>query len=229
MMIDVGGAQLACHHHVSDPDNLTLVHFHGNGEVVADYVPGMVDELTRLGLNSLFVEYREYGDSTGTAQLVAMLGDGQRVLEAVGLQPGEVIVFGRSIGSLYAIELAHRHPDIGGMILESGIAAPGERFLAYADLRAAGIDEAEVMAEVKRHFDHRTKLWGYRQPLLIMHCEQDDLVDISHAERNHKWARGYKLLRRFRDGNHNSIMMANYAEYFQSIKSFAKLVAAEPN
>ena len=30
-------------------------------------------------------------------------------------------MFGRSIGSLYAIELAQRHPNIAGLIIESGI------------------------------------------------------------------------------------------------------------
>ena len=42
-----------------DPARFTLVHFHGNGEAVADYIPWMESELAALGLNSLFVEYRE--------------------------------------------------------------------------------------------------------------------------------------------------------------------------
>lgn len=210
-LVDVPGAELACYRKVVDPDGFTVVHFHGNGEAVADYVPDMVDELAKIGLNSLFVEYREYGGSTGNAQLVAMLGDGEAALAAAAIPPEKALVFGRSIGSLYAIELAHRYPNIAGLIIESGIADPAERFLAYADLRAVGGDEQEVFAEVKRHFNHKHKMSGYSRPLLVMHTENDGLIDTSHAERNHKWAAStQKRLLRFPKGNHNSIMAWNW-------------------
>lgn len=187
-IVKVDEVELACYRKIVDPDNFTLVHFHGNGEAVADYVPWMVNEISNLGLNSLFVEYRQYGRSTGKAQLVAMLGDGEAVLAAAGIAPEKAIVFGRSIGSLYAIELAHRQPTIAGLILESGIADPSERFLAYADLSASGVSKAAVVAEAQRKFNHQQKLSGYRRPLLVMHTEQDGLVDISHAERNYRTA-----------------------------------------
>ena len=138
-MVEVAGAELACYRRIIDPDTLTIVHFHGNGEALADYIPDMAEVFADLGLNSLFVEYREYGGSTGEARLVAMLGDGEAAIKAAGLAPDKAIVFGRSIGSLYAIELVHRQPAIAGLILESGIADPSERFLKYADLTAAGV------------------------------------------------------------------------------------------
>ena len=58
-----------------DADAFTMIHFHGNGEAVADYVPFMAYVFLDMGLNSLFVEYREYGTSTGKAQLVAKLSN----------------------------------------------------------------------------------------------------------------------------------------------------------
>jgi alpha-beta hydrolase superfamily lysophospholipase len=222
-VVEVPGAELACYRKVVDPDGLTVVHFHGNGEAVADYVPEMVDELTHLGLNSLFVEYRQYGGSSGKARLVAMLGDGEAVLAAAKTPPERAIVFGRSIGSLYAVELAHRHPNIAGLIIESGIADPGERFLAYADRAAAGLNEEQVLAEVNRHFNHKKKLSGYSGPLLVMHTENDGLIDISHAERIYKWTGGsQKRLLRFRQGNHNSIMAFNRDEYFKGVAFLAR-------
>jgi len=223
-VVEVPGAELACYRKVVDPDGLTVVHFHGNGEAVADYVPDMVDEFTRLGLNSLFVEYRQYGGSTGKAQLVAMLGDGEATLAAAEIPPERAIVFGRSIGSLYAIELAHRQPSIAGLIIESGIADSAERFLAYADLGAAGIDETEVFDDVERYFDHQKKLSGYSGPLLVMHTENDGLIDISHAERIYKWTAGsQKRLLRFRQGNHNTIMALNRDAYFKGVAFLARV------
>jgi pimeloyl-ACP methyl ester carboxylesterase len=224
-MVQVAGAELACFCRIVHPDFFTLFHFHGNGEAVADYVPWMADVLSDIGLNSVFVEYRQYGASTGKAQLVAMLGDGEAVLAAAGIAPEKAIAFGRSIGSLYAIELAYRQPALAGLILESGIANPSERFLAYADLRATGVSESEVYAEANKKFDHKLKLSGYKNPLLVMHAEQDDLIDISHAERNYSWsASSQKRLVRFPFGDHNSIMSQNRTEYFQVLNEFVSLV-----
>ncbi len=225
LLVAVEDAELACYRRVVDPAARTLLHFHGNGESVADYVPDFADALAELGLNSLFVEYREYGASTGSAQLVAMLGDGESVLRALDLPAERVIALGRSIGSLYAIELAARQPSLSGLILDSGIADPAERFLAYADLEAAGCSREEVEAEVRRHFNHRRKLGSYPGAVLIMHTENDGLIDISHAERNLRWAGApQKRLIRFPLGNHNTIMAWNQEAYFQAIADFAQLL-----
>ena len=220
-MIKVDGAELACYRNVSDPSALTLVHFHGNGECVADYVPAFVDVYESIGLNSLFVEYREYGASTGKAQLVAMLGDGEKVLEAAGLQPENVIVFGRSIGALYAVELASRQPSIGGLIIESGIGDAAERLLAFADIDFSEFDRAEVLNELRVWFDHARKLGRYTNPLLILHAENDTLVGMPHAEQNYEWAASTKKqLVRLPHGNHNTIFPFNSDLYLSTVRRF---------
>ena len=104
-LVETAEVRLACYRKIADPSGFTIVHFHGNGEAVADYLPLLPDVLAEMGLNSLFVEYRRYGGSSGEAQLVAMLADGEAAMQAAGVAPEQAIVFGRSIGSLYAIEL----------------------------------------------------------------------------------------------------------------------------
>ncbi|TWU44154.1 Alpha/beta hydrolase family protein [Novipirellula aureliae] len=185
----------------------------------------MADMFAEFGLNSLFVEYREYGRSTGDAKLVAMLGDGEAAIKQAGIAPDKAIVFGRSIGSLYAIELAFRQPTIAGLILESGIADPYERFLVNADLSSANFSDDELRAETKKHFNHKKKMAGYKNPLLVMHTENDGLIDISHAERNYKWAGSrQKQLLRFPVGNHNTIFGRNHVEYLDAVESFLRRV-----
>lgn len=229
-MVSVDDCRLACYRQTDDPDAFTVVHFHGNGESVADYVPDMAKLFATMGFNSLFVEYREYGESTGRAQLASMLGDGEAVVAAADVAPERVITFGRSIGSLYAIELASRMPNMAGLILESGIADPAERFLAYADLSSAGLQRETVMEEVKRLFNHKKKLSAYHGPLLILHTVNDGLIDISHAERNFKWAAGSrKRIVRFPFGNHNSIMGVNHDEYFRAVQQFADSLGNNPS
>lgn len=221
LWISVNNVKLACYRKMIDPSAFTLIHFHGNGEAVADYVPFMTDVFEEMDVNQLFIEYRDYGGSSGQAELVAMLDDGEAVMQAVGIAPESAIVFGRSIGSLYAIELAYRQPSIAGLIIESGIADPSERFLTYADLEFSGISESDVRVEVAKYFDHQLKLSSYTNPLLIMHTENDGLIDISHAERNFEWAGSkQKSLVRFPKGNHNSIFPSNKKHYIAAVTEF---------
>ena len=49
--VDCGAVRLACYHHRPHPGARTLVHFHGNGEVVADYLGGFLECIEQLGLN----------------------------------------------------------------------------------------------------------------------------------------------------------------------------------
>ncbi|MFM9062661.1 MAG: alpha/beta hydrolase [Pirellula sp.] len=220
-VIHVNNIELACYKRIVDEHGLTLVHFHGNGEAVSDYVPFLADIFQDMGLNQLFIEYRDYGGSSGKAQLVAMLADGQAALQAAGIAPEKAVVFGRSIGSLYAIELACREPTIAGLIIESGIADPCERFLNFADLRSAGLSESDVRAEAAKYFDHESKLSSYSNPLLILHAQNDGLIDISHAQRNYQWSGSkQKQLVKFPHGNHNTIFQANMNQYLTAVKEF---------
>src|SRR5690242_11984388 len=71
--IDGKEARPACAYVAPHRDALTLVHFHGNGEVVADYTPDLAADLTALGVNVLFAEYRGYGASSGEPGMVRIL------------------------------------------------------------------------------------------------------------------------------------------------------------
>lgn len=222
--VQSGSARLACAYHQHDPDAHTLVHFHGNGEVVADYIPWLAEIFKRFGLNSFFVEYRGYGGSTGCPGLVSMLDDVDAVVEAVDQPPERLFAFGRSVGSIYALEMAHRHPEIAGLILESGIADVLERVLLRASPSDLDSTFDAVQKETRHFFNHEAKLANFRKPLLIMHALRDHMVDVSHARRMHAWSRSYqKHLAIFDHGDHNSIFEANRAEYLRSLKLFLAL------
>jgi pimeloyl-ACP methyl ester carboxylesterase len=227
-VVAVEGAELHCHRHQVNDDALTLIHFHGNGETVGDYVKrGAGAGFFDLGVNVVFAEYRGYGGSTGSPALVSQLADCEAVLDSLHIPDDRAVAFGRSIGSLYAVELCARRPNLGGLILESGIADPAERFLTYADLASLGVDESTVQAEARKYFDHEAKLRQYANPLLILHAADDALIDFDHAERNFRWAGASsqkKALCRFESGGHNAIMSVNYATYFAEVQALLDLV-----
>ncbi len=150
-----------------------------------------------------------------------MLGDVPAIVEAVGVPRERIVVFGRSVGSIYAIEAASTYGDLGGLVLESGIADVGQRIKLRVEARELGCSEAELDQAVMEHLDHASKMKKVRVPLLVMHAEQDHLVTLDHAERNYGWAGSDdKRLCRFPRGDHNTIMFANQAEYFDALHDF---------
>ncbi len=78
--------------------------------------------------NVLLAEYRGYGMSAGHPALVGMLEDVSGILQILGLPDSQIVLFGRSIGSLYAVHGVSMHPQVAGLILESGVADITQRF-----------------------------------------------------------------------------------------------------
>ena len=219
--IDCNGARLACAYVAPYRDALTLVHFHGNGEVVADSFPDLAADLTALGVNVLFAEYRGYGASSGERGMARILEDVPDIVKALSISPNRLVAFGRSLGSLYAMELVHRFPDCAGLILESGIADPLERILLRVRPEELGATAAELADEVRTRLDPQPKLTAYRGPVLVLHAENDSMVDASHAMRNVGYAKR-ATLQLLPDGDHNSIFDENREAYLAALTKFLK-------
>jgi Serine aminopeptidase, S33 len=218
--VDCGDARLACSYHETDPAARTLIHFHGNGDIVDDYLGPFVARILAMGCNCLLAEYRGYGRSTGQPRLGRMLADVVRTVAALGQREDRLIFFGRSVGSIFAVEAVRRFPRAAGLILESGVADALERLLLRVTPRELGVDAAELERTVARHLNQRGKLENYRGALLVMHCEGDDLVDVSHGRRLCAWGGGRKRLHLFPCGDHNSILAVNFEEYFELVEEF---------
>jgi pimeloyl-ACP methyl ester carboxylesterase len=201
---------------------MTVVHFHGNGETVADYLGEFGERFDRMGVNLLLAEYRGYGMSDGEPVLASMLQDVGSIVSAAGIPQGKLIFFGRSLGSLYAIHGIQLFPQASGLIIESGIADPLERLLLRVTPQELGVSLEELQAEVLRLMDNREKLAGYCGKTLVMHTRNDGLVDVTHGERIYGWAGGEKELKIFERGDHNSILQVNEREYVALVERFIR-------
>jgi pimeloyl-ACP methyl ester carboxylesterase len=214
--------QLACYHHAPHRDARTVVYFHGNGEVVADCVDLFAEPFAKLGLNVFFAEYRGYGSSSGTPGLVLMLDDVPRMIRALNLAQEQLILFGRSVGSIYALHATGHFPDVAGLVIESGVADPLERILLRVEPEELGVTETELQSEVNARLDHHRLLESFKRPSLFMHTRHDGLIDVAHAERMHGWAGGCKKLVVFERGNHNTIFGSNRAAYLSELQDFVR-------
>jgi hypothetical protein len=218
-VVDVGEARLGCFLSRRDPEAGLLLHFHGNGELAAEYATEYGSWFEELGVNVCFAEYRGYGASTGEPDLVGMLGDGERIVSDLGIPPERIVVFGRSLGSLYAIELARRLPTLAGLILESGIADTVDLLRLFFP----GLREPQLEAEAAVRFPLEAALRAYSGPVLVLHAVKDDLIEPSHGQRLHAWAGGTdKQLVLFDRGDHNSIYFANARRYEHEVRAFLR-------
>lgn len=214
------GFRLGCRYvHVSD-EYPTIIHFHGNGETVADYLGDFETCITGMKANLLLAEFRGYGMSDGDPGLVSMLDDVQLIVEASGVPPEKIILFGRSLGSLYALHGVYLYPQAAGLIIESGLADPLERILVRVEPYQIGATMESLRSAVDQHFNQKLKIEGFTGRTLILHTRNDDLVNVSHGERLYEWARGPKEKLIFERGDHNNIMAVNTQAYFKAVEQF---------
>ncbi|MGE0684309.1 MAG: alpha/beta hydrolase [Candidatus Binatia bacterium] len=220
----VDDTRLACYYQAVHPDAKTVVYFHGNGEVVSDYLPDFPEWIARAGCNCLLAEYRGYGMSTGHPALVGMLDDVIPVMQSLNIPDRKIILFGRSIGSLYALHGVSQRPRIGGLIIESGVADLTERFFQRVRPEELGMVKADVVNELRKYFDYAQKLRNFQGQTLILHARFDELIDAHHAEMLYAAAREPKQLTIFPQGGHNDIFFRNQAEYMQLVEAFLAAV-----
>ena len=219
------GGRLGCWYCRKFPDGLTVIHFHGNGETVGDYLEGFAERMESMGVNLLLAEYRGYGMSEGEPRLVAMLDDIPAIVTASGAEPERLIFFGRSLGSLFAVHAAALFPRAAGLVLESAIADPLERIMLQVKPWQLEVSKEELRAEVDRVLNQREKLAAFTGRTLVMHTRNDDLVDYTHAERLFQWANQPKELVIFDRGGHNNIMEVNGESYFEHLEKFVQKTA----
>jgi pimeloyl-ACP methyl ester carboxylesterase len=157
-----------------------------------------------------------------------MLDDVPAVIRAAGAPPERIVAFGRSVGSIFALEAVARFPEIAGLVLESGIADVLERLLLRVDPEDLGATPEAFAAAVAARLDHRAKLGAYPGPVLVLHALFDDLVPVGHGERLAAWAAGPVIPRYFDRGDHNSILAENERAYFDALAELVALAGGAP-
>jgi len=202
--VRVEGAKLACARFDGGHPR-TLLHFHGNGEIVHDWIGDFRRTVLGAGLDLVLAEYRGYGGSGGEPALGRALLDAVATADAAG--PAErLVVYGRSLGTLFALEVAAQR-NVAALVLESGIADPGERLDVPPE--RLGVSPEALRGALDRLLDHERKLAAHDGPVVIMHTEQDEVVDFSNAQRLAAWAGDRGELVAFSEGGHNTIHALN--------------------
>ena len=106
-----GGYRLAAWHVPAPRARATLLFCHGNGGNLGHRVES-IEIFHRLGLSVLIFDYRGYGDSEGRPTPAGTAEDARAAWEWLarekGVTPGELLLFGRSLGGAVALELTRQ-------------------------------------------------------------------------------------------------------------------------
>jgi len=212
--------------HCVGPQAPTILFFHGNGEIVADY-----DDLAQLyvneGINFLPVDYRGYGRSTGRPTITAMMRDAHVIFDFVHnllderSHTGKFILMGRSLGSASVLELAARYQDrIHGLVVESGFAYSGPL------LRLLGVDMDALGVREEDGFRNRDKISAFEKPTLVIHAEQDHIIPLSEGQALYDASPAAdKTLLLIPGANHNDIFLKGITEYMAALRDLTLRLA----
>ena len=220
------GIAVGARFHLADAGGATLLFFHGNGEIVADY-DDIAPLFNRLGINFWVVDYRGYGISDGTPTASTMMDDCHRIFDfaqkwkAEKRFSGPMIVMGRSLGSASALELAARHPDrIDGLIIESGFAWAGPL------LQRLGVDPERIGFDESAGFANVEKIKSFDKPTLIIHAEFDHIIPFSDGKALYDASPAdEKTLVTISGANHNDIFLRGLDRYLEAVVRLARTIS----
>jgi uncharacterized protein len=174
----------------------TILYFHGNKGLVELRGERMAD-LTARGFGVLMTSYRGYGGSTGTASEAANVADARLAydwLRAQGVASDGIVLFGESLGSGVATQLAGAK-IASGLILDCP-------YTSLTDLAAADYPWLPVRRLMWDHYETVRHIKRVTIPVLVLHGAQDDLVPVAMGRAVHAAAVSPAQLAIFEDAGH---------------------------
>ena len=176
-----------------------LIYFHGNTSNMTKNLPTPLLIRERAGMNLLMAGYRGYYQSEGKPGEAGLYQDAQayyNYLLSQDITPDEIVLWGFSLGSGVAAELASKQ-EVAALILQ----AP---YTSVPDAARWRYNTALPDSLFQNHFRTKDKIGDINAPLLIVHGENDDTIPFEHSLSLIELASEPKRLISFQ-GNHDSL------------------------
>jgi fermentation-respiration switch protein FrsA (DUF1100 family) len=189
---------------------------HGNAGNLSDAGrPEHYAGLRALGLNLLAFDYRGYGESGGSPSEAGLYRDAEAAYEylrdTLAVPPERIVLFGHSLGSAVAVELATRVPA-AGLVLDGALVsviARAQEVYPYVPMRWIA----------RSRFASIEKIGRVEIPKLFLHARRDDVVPIAHGRRLYEAAPPPKTFVALA-GGHGDAFEADSAVYFGALGRF---------
>jgi uncharacterized protein len=203
-----------------DSSGYWLVICHGNAGNLSEFGrPAHYAGLRALGLSLLAFDYRGYGESEGAPTESGLYQDADAsyryLREELGVAPGKIVIFGHSLGSAVAVDLASRVPA-AGLILEGALTSVlelGQELYPYIPVRWIG----------RSRYPSIEKIGRVAAPKLFLHARADDVIPLTHGRRLFEAAPPPKTFVELK-GGHGDAFELDSATYFGSIRKFVEAI-----
>ena len=193
-----------------------VLYLHGNATTIASHVNIAHYRLLRgLGMHTLAPEYRGFGGLDGLPNETTLQEDARAAYdylrETRRIPPHQIVIYGWSLGSAVAIDLASRVPP-AAMILEGAPAS-------LVEMTARRYPFFPIRLLMRSEFDSLRRIRRIPAPMLFLHSVDDEVIPISEGRRLFEAAGGAKLFVELR-GGHMSAIDADAARYEEAIRAF---------
>jgi fermentation-respiration switch protein FrsA (DUF1100 family) len=154
----------------------TIIFFHGNAGNLRNR-NYKLNELSKFDVNFLIVAYRGFSGNQGKPSEQGLYEDARSTLNWLkikGVKEKNLILYGESLGTAVAIEIA-QNKDLAGIILESP-------FTSMVELAQKYYPFIPVRFLLKDKYETIKKLPNINSPLLVLHGRLDSIVPFSMSE-----------------------------------------------
>ena len=191
-----------------------LLFFHGNAGNISHRLQS-IRLFNRLGLSTLILDYRGYGQSDGEPSEEGTYRDAQAawryLTERRGISPKKIVLFGRSLGGAIAAHAATQH-QAGALILESA-------FTSVPDMAADIYWFLPVRWLTRFDYDTEAALASVTIPVMVVHSPDDQIVPFAHGRSLFAAAREPKQFLEI-GGGHNNGFLQSEQQYLTALDAF---------
>jgi fermentation-respiration switch protein FrsA (DUF1100 family) len=203
------------------PAPVTVLFLHGNAGNISHRFDKLA-VLRTLGADVLIVDYRGYGRSSGRPDEGGTYRDADAAYAHLtgvrAVDPRRVVLYGESLGSAVAVDLAARKP-VGGLIMESA-------FTSAVDVARELFPFLPAGWLVRNRYDSVAKIVAVAAPVLLLHSRDDEFFGWHHPQRLYQAASEPKRLVELR-GGHNDAFLVSSGAFAGALKEFFALVASD--
>jgi len=195
------------------PSEKVILYFHGNAGNLGSW-QYVHKDLQSLHISLFIIDYRGFGKSTGGIAEAGLYEDARTAFAYLlrqGFKNTDIVIYGRSIGTAVAIDLASKN-TVSSVILES----PFYDFGKLVNEKIPLVPIPTFFLSYK--FDNPSKISRMEMPLLVIQGENDELIPPRHGRELYDAYLGRKYIVTIKGGEHNTL--AEFAESSQSILLF---------
>jgi len=155
----------------------TIVYFHGNAGRLENRIHKL-NHFKDMNINFLIISWRGFSGNSGNPSEQGLYKDGKSAidwLKNMGLEDKDIIIYGESLGTGIATEIA-QNKKFAGLILETP-------FTSMIDAAKNVYPYIPVGLLLKDRYENDKKIKNINIPLLVMHGEEDQIIPFKMGKK----------------------------------------------